>query len=299
MAQTIYIINAQGEQEPFSLQKLIRSIQRAGVSLSVSREIAQQIQKEIYAGITTGEIFQKVKDLIAHYKAAASWRFSLKQAMKNLGPTGFRFEKYVTAILQSLGYAVKLNQFISGKCLQHYEIDFIAEQKTDVAFALSKSNIKQKNFYFGECKYHYQSGMVVAQETALANWGRFWDLQQGAFALRKKREGFSLKPLLVTNARFSARAIKYAKCTQTLLWGWKHPVGEGLETIIDQYGLYPITILPSLNKDLAELFSQKNLLLAQDVLQLNIKKFALANHCSQEHLEALRQEAQMLLADKK
>ncbi len=276
----MFIINSRGEQEPFFLQKVEKSARKAGASLRISQEIARQIEKQVYPGIKTEEIFQKVKSLLNGYHPSFGLRFSLKQAMKALGPTGFHFEKYIAAILEKTGYQVKLNQFISGKCLRKYEIDFTAQ--------------KEKIFRVGECKYHSQPGMAVDQEVALANYARFLDIKQGSFTAKKSSQGFSVKSILITNSRFSERAIKYSKCIGVELWGWKYPLNNGLETIIDKERLYPITILPSLQKHWAEIFSQKGLMLAQDLLNLDINRFCLENNLPVQELKTLIGEAEVL-----
>lgn len=279
----MYVINSRGEQEPFSAQKVERSARKVGASLKLAKEIAREVQQQAYQGIATQEIFQKVKSFLEVHNPSFGIKFSLKQAMRALGPTGFHFEKYIAAILREMGYKVLLNQFISGKCLKKYEIDFLA--------------CKAKLFRFGECKYHSQVGMAVPQDVALANYARFLDIKQGNFSTQKTSQGFSLKSILVTNARFSERAIKYSQCVGVELWGWKYPANNGLEAVIDKERLYPITILPSFQKHWAEIFSQKNLMLAKDFLGIDLNKFASENSIPQKELQLLLRDAKILLAN--
>lgn len=249
--------------------------------MKLAKEISQQIERQAYSGIKTEEIFQKVKQLLNAYQPGFGIRFNLKQAMKALGPTGFHFEKYVGAILLEMGYKVKLNQFVSGKCLKNYEIDFVAE--------------KGKVVRIGECKYHSQKGMAVDQEVALANCARFLDIHNGAFVAKKSGQGFEVKNILITNTRFSERAIKYSNCVGVELWGWKYPINNGLEVFIDKERLYPITILPAFKNQWAEIFCQNNLLLAKDVLNLDMNRFSSENHLPLPELERLASEAKTLL----
>ncbi len=276
----LYVVNSRGEQEPFSVQKVERSARKVGASLRLAKEIAREIQQQAYQGIATQEIFQKVKSFLEAHNPSFGIKFSLKQAMRALGPTGFHFEKYIAAILKEMGYKVSLNQFISGKCLKKYEIDFLA--------------CKDKLFRFGECKYHSQIGMAVVQEVALANYARFLDIKQGSFSSQKTSQGFSLKSILVTNARFSERAIKYSRCVGVELWGWKYPVNNGLEAVIDKEQLYPITILPSFQKCWAEIFGQKNLMLVKNILEIDLSKFASENSIEQKELQLLLRDAKIL-----
>ncbi|MDO8524555.1 MAG: hypothetical protein Q7R99_02920 [bacterium] len=287
----MYIINSRGEQEPFSLQKVERSARRVGASLKLSREIAKEVERKIYNGIPTFEIFKEVKSLLNQAQPVFGLKFNLKQAMRSLGPDGFGFEKYVAALLRMVGYKVKLNQFISGKCLSQYEIDFTAEQ-ADI-------------FKIGECKYHSQAGMAVDQEVALANHARFEDILQGNFALSKTGQapleaglltgqGKKVSGLLVTNTRFSTRAIKYSECSGVELWGWKYPVNNGLEVFIDKNKLYPITILPSFQKQWTSVFNNRNIILAGDILKIDLQRLSQEEGISQELLNKVATEARVL-----
>lgn len=275
-----YVINSRGEQEVFSLQKVEKSARRVGASLKLAKEIAKEVERKIYNGIPTFEIFKEVKSLLNQAQPIFGLKFNLKQAMKDLGPDGFGFEKYVAALLRTAGYTVKLNQFISGRCLSQYEIDFTAEQ----------NNI----FKIGECKYHSQNGIPVDQEIALANHARFLDILQGKFALSKSQQGKNVSGLLVTNTRFSTRAIQYSECSGMELWGWKYPTNNGLEIFIDQNKLYPITILPSFQRQWAPAFNSRNIILSGDILKINLPRLSQEENINQELLNKMLEEAEIL-----
>ncbi|MDD4990321.1 MAG: hypothetical protein PHW31_03360 [Candidatus Pacebacteria bacterium] len=276
----MFVINSRGEQEPFSVQKVERSARRVGASLKLAKQIAKEVERKIYNGMPTFEIFKIVKELLNQAQPIFGLKFNLKQAMKDLGPDGFGFEKYAAALLREIGYIVKLNQFISGRCLGQYEVDFTAENNEVLKV--------------GECKYHSQSGMAVDQEVALANYARFLDILQGKLALTKKNQGKKLSSLLVTNTRFSSRAIQYSECSGVELWGWKYPVNNGLEIFIDQKKLYPITILPSFQRQWAGVFNQRNIILAADVLKLNLDRLSQEENIKKEELNKMASEAKIL-----
>lgn len=278
----MYVINSRGEQEQFSSQKVEQSAKRVGADSKLAKEIAREIKGKIYNGIPTFEIFKKVRDLLGQAQPVFGLKFSLKQAMRDLGPDGFAFEKYVGAIFKESGYEVKLNQFISGKCLRDYEIDFIAE--------------KDSFLKIGECKYHSQrSGLMVDQEIALANYARFADILQGKFALAKSSQGKKISSILVTNTKFSTRAIQYSECSGVGLWGWKYPLGKGLEVFIDQNKLYPVTMLPSFKRSWADIFNQHNIVLAKDILRFNFEKLSQESGINSGVLRKMLAEAEALL----
>jgi len=277
----MYVINSRGEQEPFSLRKVERSARRVGANLKLARQIAQEIERKIYNGIPTFEIFNEVKGLLGQAQPIFGLKFNLKQAMRDLGPDGFGFEKYAGAIFREAGYAVKLNQLISGKCLKDYEIDFTAE----------KNGILK----IGECKYHSQrSDLMVDQEVALANHARFEDILRGKSALSKISQGKKISSILLTNTKFSLRAIQYSECSGVELWGWKYPANRGLEVFIDQNKLYPITILPSFQKQWVDIFNQRNIILAADVLRVNLERLSRESDIVLGAFNKMAAEAKML-----
>jgi len=279
MSHSIYIVNSTGAKEPFSLSKVYRSARRVGASKNLAREIVEKVSAEIYPGITTAEIFKRIKKQLSQSSAKAALVFNLKEGMRKLGPTGFPFEKYIGEILQRNGFKVQINQHIPGVCCK-YEIDFLAK--------------KENLLYVGECKYHNLAEGRVHLDEALANSARFLDIKAGRF-LNKIFKATAIKSLLVTNTKFTGEAIKYSECVRVGLLGWNYPKGEGLERLIDKEKLYPITILPSLKMNLAEAFVSRQLMLAEDVLDLDVEKFSRQANLPREPLKALVNEAETLL----
>jgi len=275
------VINLKGEEESFSFKKVYQSAKRAGGSEVLAKTIAGNVQKNVYPGIKTSEIFRKVKNLLNKEDSSAAMKFSLKKAIQKLGPTGFVFEKYVAAILRNSGFDVKINQYLQGFCLK-YEIDFWAQ--------------KENLLYIGECKYRnlLQEG-VIHSNVALSNFARFMDIKDGNFVKQEKFKNCEIKTILVTNAKFSLDAIRFSLCRNVDLLGWRYPKDRGLEYFIETKNLYPITILPSLNNHLAEIFISKNIMLVKDLLKLDISKFSKENKMPLDCLENLVKQGKNLL----
>ncbi|MEA3344622.1 MAG: hypothetical protein U9Q16_03015 [Patescibacteria group bacterium] len=274
------VLKFNGEKEPFSFNKVYESAKRVGASKDFAKEIAEIVEKEAYQGIKTSEIFKKVKKLLKREKNNASLKFSLKEAMRKLGPTGFPFEKYISEIFSRNGFKTKLNQNIKGHCCK-YEIDFLAE--------------KENLLYVAECKYRNLSKAKVHSNIALANFARFIDIQKGNFLKNKKFKNLNIKSLLVTNTKFTRKNIEYSKCVGVELLGWNYPKKAGLERIIDDNRFYPITILPSLNNRIAEIFASKKMMLIQDISKINISNFTQKTGISKKVLEKLKKEAGILI----
>jgi len=278
---SLYVTNSRGEKELFSFQKVYWSARRVGASKKLAEKVAKIIEKESYPGIRTPEVFKKVKKLLRQESPKAALKFNLKEGMRKLGPTGFLFEKYIGEVLKKVGFEVKINQHLPGFCLSRYEIDFIAR----------KGNL----IYVGECKYRNFFGERVHSGDALANYARFLDILKGSFFKSKKYKGFRIKTMMATNTKFTNRAMKYSRCMNVELLGWRCPKNRGLEYLIEKEKLYSITILPSLKGYLKDIFVSKRMMLAQDVLKIDPKKFAKKEKISLNHLERLISEARILL----
>ncbi len=276
-----YVINSNGEKEPFSFQKVYDSARRSGAPKELAQDIARIIKKEAYAGIKTSKIFKRIKELLQRKSPKVALRFDLKEGMRRLGPTGFPFEKYIGEILKSLGYKVKINRYLPGRCIRSYEIDFIAE--------------KENLIYIGECKYRNLFGDRVHSSDALTNYARFLDILNGSHFRAKKYKNSAIKTMMVTNTKFTNRALDYLYCMKVNFLGWKCPPKEGLEYLIEKEKLYPITILPSLKGRLKEIFVSEKIMLAKDALKINPQRFAKKFRISAQRFYPLIKEAKILL----
>ncbi len=269
----VYVVNAKGEKEFFSFDKVYRSSKRAGASDKLARKIAQDIEKRIYPEMKTSEIYKVVKRFLKE-SPAVSMKFSLKQAMRKLGPSGFDFEKYIAEIFSRNGFKVKTNQMIAGKCISSYEIDFLAENN--------------ESTYLGECKYHTFAGARVDLKVALYNHARFLDISNNP-------KFKNSKTIIVTNTKFTTEAISYCECYGVDLLGWKYPRGKGLEYMIEKHNLYPVTILPSFKPHFKNIFAQKKMMLVLDLLDVSLNQLVRKLKLSSKELEKLIKEAEVLL----
>jgi len=275
------VINLNGEKEPFSFQKVYNSARRVGASKELAQDIAQVIKKQAYPGIKTSEIFSKVRKMLNSKTPKAALKFNLKKGIKKLGPTGFPFEKFIGEILKKLGYDVKINQYIPGHCIRSYEIDFIAHKKNTI--------------YLGECKYRNLPGEKVHSKDALANYARFLDICNSPFFKSKEKEGFKVKTMMVTNTKFTQKTLDYFECIGINALGWRYPRTKGLEYLIENNKFYPITILPGLNSYLADFFVSEKMMLAQDILNIDIKKLSKKLKVPEKKILILKKQAEDLL----
>lgn len=278
----IFIINSLGKREPFSWRKVYQSALRVGAPKSLAQQIATRIKSEVYNNISTKEIFNKVQTYLYEISPKAGMRFSLKEAMRKLGPSGFPFEKYIAEIFKRLGFSVQINQHLPGKCVFH-EIDFLAK--------------KDKQLVIGECKFHSLPESRVDLKVALATYATYLDLENGEFFKKGSLENLRTRPMLVTNTKFTTEAIRYAECMKIDLLGWRYPEGRGLEYVIESNKFYPVTILPSVKDDLLEILAKEHLMLIPDLLTSNFSQHLRKSGISEKRISTLQKEIETLMSE--
>lgn len=251
----IRIVKANGRVEEFQPRKIKRTLLRAGVSKVTAGKIMEKIEDTLYDGITTEEILKRVKALIPKQEIQAAIRYDLKGAIMRLGPTGFPFETFVAEILEHYGYKTKLRTFLKGRCVRH-EIDVIAERTNGAVIRCMV-----------ECKFHNQLGGYVDLKDVLYTYARFLDLNEGSAI--GKGDRFD-EAWLVSNTRASPEAKRYASCRGLRLLCWKYPKSGSLEKMIEEKNLYPVTMLPSVDKDTLDKLFAASLMLAKDFVTHDI-----------------------------
>ena len=268
------VIKFNGDKENFSAKKVYYSAIKAGAPAFLAKNISKEVEAEVYDGIRTAEIFKKVKDRLKKENLQLSLKFSLKEGMRRLGPAGFVFEDYVRQILSRSGMKVKGARILSGRCCS-YEVDFLAE--------------KEGTTYVGECKYRNSAGDKIDVNVCLKEFAILDDVKNS------KVFNTNLNSLIVTNSKFTDQAIKYSTCKGIKLLGWNYPQNNGLEDIIDNSKLYPITILHSFKSYQADIFKKQGIMLADEILGLDIEKFSKRVNIPRKQLESLKREAEVLL----
>ena len=230
--KNINIRKASGKIVPFSVQKLTASMQRAGANKTDVSFIVDEVSKKLYEGISSKEIYRIAFGLLKKAVKPVAAKYKLKQAIMELGPSGFPFEKYIAAILEYQGYSVKVGQIVKGNCVNH-EIDVIAE--------------KGEQHFMVECKYHNQLGTSSDVKIPLYIYGRFKDVELAWLNIPGHGTKFH-QGWVVTNTKFTTDAIQYGDCVGLKLIGWDYPAKENLKNLIDTMGLYPVTCLTTLRK---------------------------------------------------
>jgi len=259
----MWVVKRSGEKEEFDPSKAKAAVVRAGVPPEEADRIVRGLMPQLYDGITTEEIYRRIRQALDRGKAA---RYSLKKALLRLGPEGWHFETFIGRLFAAEGYSVKVRQILMGRCVAH-EVDAVLE--------------KNGTRVMVECKFHNSLGIKCGIQCGLVAHSRFLDL--------KENNGLD-HAWLVTNTGFTGDVVEYASCTGTEILSWKWPEGAGLESLVTKHRLYPITVLDLSRHDVATLLENDILLVSEVVDREDVVK-RLLPRASAERAVALAEEA--------
>lgn len=236
------VLKATGQIEPFSEDKLRLSIQRAGIITDLRESVLTHVKSKLYDQIPTSEIYKHVIEFLGQSPNPFSkTKYSLKQAVMDLGPTGYPFEDYISEILKMEGYETQIRQILQGKCVSH-EIDIVAE----------KNNVRSMI----ECKFHNSPGTRSQIHVSLYTKARFDDI----------KEKYNLTDVwLVTNTKITPDALNYATCSNMKILSWDYPQNGSFRDLIEKYKLHPITALTTLSQNQKQLLLGNHVVLAKDI----------------------------------
>ena len=87
------IVKHSGNIVDFNRDKLKSSLLKSGANKHVVEDILQEIDKQIYEGISTKKIYKLAFGLLKKVSNSNAARYNLRTAIQMLGPAGFFFEK--------------------------------------------------------------------------------------------------------------------------------------------------------------------------------------------------------------
>jgi hypothetical protein len=273
------ITKADGSTEHFKVEKLRRSLRRAGANPDEINSILVDVDQTLYDGVQTQEIYRHAFSLLRDSRPTAAARYSLRRALFNLGPTGFPFERFLARLLESDGYIVKTGINMQGRCAPH-EID-IAAYKADHSF-------------IGEAKFHARPGVKSDLQVAMYSYARLLDLRDAKIC-NEDICGVS-EFWLVTNTKFTTTAQDYGNCVGLKMLSWDFPKTNNLHDRIQRAGIYPVTVLQNITAAQAETLIARDIILCSDIIeQEHILRHL---HLSTRKHEALMAEVHSLCSKK-
>jgi hypothetical protein len=246
----LHITKADGSSEFFKVEKLRRSLRRAGASPQEVNEIVAKIMTEVFDGIQTQEIYRRAFALLRESELPTAARYSLRRALFGLGPTGFPFEKFIARLFEQDGYTTKTGTIIQGKCAPH-EIDIAAYTDT--------------HSFVGEAKFHARPGIKSDLQVAMYSYARLLDLKSATIcseSICNIQEFW-----LITNTKFTSTAEHYGECVGLKMLSWDYPRHNNLHDLIQRTQVYPITVLQSLSSSQIATLIDREVIICSDLVE--------------------------------
>jgi len=245
------IVKHSGNIVDFEREKLRDSLLKSGASKSIVEDVISQIEKQLYEGISTKKIYKLAFGLLKKNANSHAARYNLRAAIQLLGPAGFFFEKYIAKLFQSEGYETLTNLSLQGKCVSH-EVDVVV----------------RKNNYLTmiECKFHAGRDAVSDVKVPMYILSRFNDLKSQRLAIFEENNVLD-NCFIITNNRFTADAIQFARCSNISLLSWDYPDNENLRDKIDRSQLYPVTCLTTLTLAEKDRLMNVGIILVKELLE--------------------------------
>jgi hypothetical protein len=251
MSAKILVIKQSGEKQIFSKEKLTESLLRSGAPEPIAREVVSEIESMLYDEISTRKIYKKAFKILESKIRSLAARYSLKNALLELGPSGYPFEKFIGEIFKKEGYQVKTGQIIQGRCISH-EVDVVAE--------------KDHLTIMAECKYGNDQGKINSVQVPLYVNSRFQDIRQ-IWEMKPENKGKEFQGWIVTNTRFSSDAEVYGTCAGLRLVSWSFPERGNLRELVEKHALFPVTALTSISKKQKQKLIASNIILVEHLVR--------------------------------
>lgn len=241
------IQKASGEWEPFDPAKVERSLKRARISPHLRTEAVHHITQVAHDGMSTKEVYQEVHSFLRERNQGAAQRYSLKDALMRLGPSGFPFEQFLARMYTRLGYQSTTNLTLAGTCVTH-EIDVLLE----------KDGVKT----IVEAKFHNGNGVRTDVKVMLYMYSRFLDV--------KEKHGIS-NVCVATNTKVTQDALQFAQCRGIQILSWEYPSRANLPDLIEQTEVHPITECLNISAREQEQLLEKGVVMCHELTDTSIE----------------------------
>jgi len=181
-----------GELVPFNVDSLKHSLVRSGADDDQVDQVYKDIDSHLYDGISTRELYELAFDSLKKQRNSFAARYSLKKALRDLGPEGFYFEDWIGRLFSEEGYQTVTGQVVQGHAVSH-EIDVVAVKEGEGMLAI-------------ECKFRNDVDAKISVTTPMYFMSRVKDIKDKDFEFFGKKRQFT-DGWLVTNAYLTSVLI--------------------------------------------------------------------------------------------
>ena len=274
----IFVTKFDGRKQPFERNKVISTCLRLHASEKQAEDIANKIESKAYNNISTKKIFQMILRYLADFRPVVRHQIGLKEAISLLRPKP-DFEQFVDMLLKEYGYEVQGNQMVRGRCVEH-EIDAIAKKGKDITYV--------------EVKHHLQPHTYTGIGVFLESMATFEDLIAG-YEKGYHKYNFN-KVLVVCNTKISDQAKQYATCMHMEHIGWKFPPQKGLESMIEEKRLYPVTHMKTLDRNIQQILGDAGIVTLKQLARSTPSELSAKTKLSEKRLRDIVKIAKEMVA---
>ena len=273
MQSEIKVIKRDGSEVVFDDARVIGSMQRAGVPHELFDHVLAHIKERVQKDntITTDEIFYHIREFLTHKDKKSALRFNLRQALFELGPTGFPFEQYLARIFKDQGYKTETDLQMQGECVSH-EIDVLMEKD-------GKREIV-------EAKFHNQSFGKSDLHVVLYTYARFLDVKD-----KNKIDGV----WVATNTKLTTDSITYAECKGLKILAWNYPENNNLQDFVERPKMYPVTIMTDLTDQEKKRMIDNGIVLAADLIKISEQEYEEKYLIEKDRVQEIIRSAHLIL----
>jgi hypothetical protein len=237
-----------GRLEEYNSRKVRKTLTRIGASNDVADEIIEKLEDEIYDKIQTEKILDMVFDMLNEYKSSVSFMKDLRTALAQMKPKP-DFELYIRTLMEAQGYETQASRVIQGFCVTH-EIDGVLSKNDTITYL--------------EVKNHHDSHTYTPFNITLAAKSKSDDIREG---YEKGLNNYNFdEVLIVCNTRLTDHARQYAECVGIKHIGWNEPTGRGIDALITESKIYPVTMLRELSSNEHDILSGEGVVTLQDLI---------------------------------
>jgi hypothetical protein len=269
----VFVTKADGSRQLWVREKVVRTCLRMGANSKVAFEVAEKIEGRLYNGISTQIILRMIFRFMRKYKPEIGRLFDLRRGLSLMNPKP-EFELFVQVLLMHNGFEVRPSQILKGKCVEH-EVDAIAR--------------KEGVTYFVEAKHHLSYHSLTGLDESRIARAILEDVNEG---FTPSRFDWKIdRAMIVTNTKYSEHAIRYGKCRNILQIGWSSPENLGLQTMIEEKRLYPLSCLKDLSGEIRMRLVESGIVLIGQLFSENLYELAKKTRIPQDTLSKIVEKA--------
>ena len=271
---TVSVIKADGSRQLFDKAKVAQTCLRMGADSYTAYEVAERVERRVYDGMPTRVVLQLIFTYLRRYRPAVSHVFDLRRGISIMEPKP-EFEAFIRILLTHNGFEVTPNRVLNGRCSEH-EVDGIAK--------------KDGVTYFVEVKHHYSYHALTGLDESRIAWAVLEDVRD-AFTAGLADVKID-RAMIVTNTRYSDHAIRYGACKEIMQVGWSSPQYIGINDMVKQGKLYPLSCLRGLRVEDRLRLVNAGFLLIKQLLDVQASTIAEKTGLPQEAVLSILEKAQ-------